>query len=337
MKVRKAARTTSRRTSEFLDPARASRAPRAAAGLRLATAGPLHLEATVRVLQRRPANPVEVWAQGRYLRMFATADGHVLTAVQNRGSIDAPDVRCTVLAGAPSTATRRALAQRLRATLGLDIDAVPLQRAAERVPSLRPTALALRGMRPPRFPELFDAFVNVIPFQQLSLDAGAAIVGRLVQRFGERMQHADRSFAIYPSAGVIADARVAGLIACGLSRSKAEALRHVARAVSNGDVTEDAIARLDTGDALKALTELPGIGPWSAAVLLLRGFGRLEVFPPGDSGALRGLTALLKLRSPASLERVVERFGAYRGYLYFCGLGSSLLAKGLIQPAPPPS
>ena len=54
---------------------------------------------------------------------------------------------------------------------------------------LRPTALALRGMRPPRFPEIFEAFANVVPFQQLSLDAGVAIVSRLVERFGERLEH----------------------------------------------------------------------------------------------------------------------------------------------------
>jgi DNA-3-methyladenine glycosylase II len=101
-------------------------------------------------------------------------------------------------------------------------------------------------------------------------------------------------------------------------------------------VSEDAIERLGTGDALKKLVELPGIGPWSAAVVLLRGFGRLEVFPPGDSGAKRGLNSLLRLRSAGALEPVVERFGDCRGYLYFCALGASLLAKGLIHAAPVP-
>jgi hypothetical protein len=42
----------------------------------------------------------------------------------------------------------------------------------------------------------------------------------------------------------------------------------------------------------------------------------------------------MKLGPGARLDRVVERFGAYRGYLYFCALGGSLLAKGLIHAAP---
>ena len=87
--------------------------------------------------------------------------------------------------------------------------------------------------------------------------------------------------------------------------------------------------------ALHALMELPGIGPWSAALVLLRGFGRLDVFPPGDVGAARGLGPLLQLDQHMSIDRAVERFGDRRGYLYFCGLGASLLARGLIRPAAP--
>jgi 3-methyladenine DNA glycosylase/8-oxoguanine DNA glycosylase len=202
------------------------------------------------------------------------------------------------------------------------------------VPGLRPTARALRGMRPPRFGGLFDVFANVVPFQQLSLDAGTAIVGRLIERFGEHVSVGNRRFAAFPTASSVAGARLPTLLRCGLSRSKAEALRSLAKAIDGGKLTEETIAQLSTREALRMLMKLPGIGPWSAALVLLRGFGRLEVFPPGDSGATRGLNALLRLRTPMALGRVVERFGECRGYLYFCGLGASLLARGLIHAAP---
>ena len=111
----------------------------------------------------------------------------------------------------------------------------------------------------------------------------------------------------------------------------AESLRYLARAIEAGELTEEKLSGMSTHDALRVLTELPGIGPWSAGLLLLRGLGRLDVFPPGDVGAVRRLGALLHVRSEASLRRVVERFGNLRGYLYFCALGGSLLAKGLIN------
>jgi DNA-3-methyladenine glycosylase II len=265
------------------------------------------------------------------LRVFTTTEGLVLAAVENRGAIDAPDIHLSFPTGAPSADARRGIEQIIRKMLGLSVDPAPLHAAAVRLRGLRPTALALRGMRPPRFATLFDTFGNVVPFQQLSLDAGAAIVRRLVEGFGERLLHDDKSFAAFPTASAIAGARISALRACGLSRSKAESLRHLARAVDAREVREEAIAELATSDALEKLMELPGIGPWSATLVLLRGFGRLEVFPPGDSGAMRGLTVLLGLRTPESLAGVIERFGEHRGYLYLCGLGGSLLAKGLIR------
>ena len=95
------------------------------AGVPLATRAPFHLEATVRVLQRRPTNLVDVWEQERYLRVLLTADGLVLVEVANRGTIDDPDVRFVVRRGNPSTATLVALEQTVRKILGLDVDPEP--------------------------------------------------------------------------------------------------------------------------------------------------------------------------------------------------------------------
>jgi DNA-3-methyladenine glycosylase II len=302
------------------------------AGGRLATRGPFHVEATVRVLQRRPANRVDLWEHDRYLRVLRTVGGLALVEVRNEGTIDEPDVRFFLRCG--NLCSTGELRQTLRKVLGLDVDPNPLQRLAGADRRLRPTAEALRGMRPPRFPSLFESFANVVPFQQLSLESGVATVGRLVERFGERLEEGGRPFWAFPTARSIAEARVEELRKCGFSSRKAESLRYIAGAIESGELAEEEISTMTANDALGILAELPGIGPWSASVVLLRGLGRLDVFPPGDVGAERGLRLLMKLGPGARLDRVVERFGAYRGYLYFCALGGSLLAKGLIHAAP---
>lgn len=125
------------------------------------------------------------------------------------------------------------------------------------------------------------------------------------------------------------------LRACGLSCRKAETLRQIARAIESDEITETALSRMSSPEAVRSLTELPGIGPWSANLVLLRGMGRLDVFPPGDVGAARGLSRLTGLRPGPSLDRWVAHFGDRRGYLYFCASGGALLARHIIQPAPP--
>ena len=303
------------------------------AGARLVIEAPFHLEATVRVLQRRPANRVDVWVRNRYRRVLTTADGPVLIEVHNRATIADPDVRFSIRSGNPSAATRAWLEQTARKVLGLNLHPASLQTVTEAELRLRATALALRGMRPPRFAELFEAFASVVPFQQLSLDAGIAILGRLTERFGEPLEHEGYRYHAFPTASAVANARLEALHRCGLSFGKAQSLRYLAKAIELGELNEAAISGMSTNNALKRLADLPGIGPWSAGVVLLRGFGRLDVFPPGDVGALRGLRALLHLRAGQSIDPIVKRFGAHRGYLYFCALGASLLAKGLIHPA----
>jgi 3-methyladenine DNA glycosylase/8-oxoguanine DNA glycosylase len=299
--------------------------------VKLQTRAPFHLQATVRVLQRRPSNSVDVWQDDRYMRVIEIEERLCLVEVENRGTIDVPDVRYCIRSGELSalvTAT-------LRRVLGLDVVPEFLQFPVPIDGPLRSTVIALRGMRPPRFASLFESFVNVIPFQQLSLDAGVSIVGRLVQRFGLTVEHGGRQYHASPRARTIAAARLDQLRACGLSRGKAQTLRNLARMIEAGALSEEELSQMTSRQALHALMELPGIGPWSAALVLLRGLGRLDVFPPGDVGAARGVGALLQLDERTSVDRAVERFGDRRGYLYFCGLGSSLLAKGLIRAADP--
>lgn len=305
------------------------------AEMRLATRGPFHLQATVRVLQRRPANPLDVWDGSRYLRVLTLESGRVLTAVTNAGTVAKPDLRVALLARDPDAVVQGDLdeiGRRIALVLGLNVDPAPLHRAALSEPNLRQVASALRGMRPPCFSGLFETFLSVIPFQQLSLDAGISIVRRIVERFGHVLDYAGTRFHSSPDCGAIAAARPAALRACGLSARKADSLRAIASEIASGALEADQFAHTTTDEALRSLRDLPGIGPWSAALVLLRGFRRIDVFPPGDVGAKRALGRLLNVGEDEVYKQAC-RFGGLRGYLYFLALAASLLEKGLIEPA----
>lgn len=300
---------------------------------RLAMAAPFNLPATVRMLQRRPVNRVDHWEDGRYLRAFETAEGLRLAVVTNMGTIDAPDVRLEIQGGAVTDEAAPELAKTVRWMLGLDAEPVPTAWLTEMEPRFGPIASALRGFRTPCFPAFFETCARVLPFQQLSLDAGTAIAGRLIDRFGPALTLAGREWRAFPPPEAVAEATSESLREIGLSRAKVAALQSLAERAISGELDAERYQLLPTGAALKALQALPGIGPWSAAVILLRGLRRMDVFPTGDVGAARNLPALLGLSaswSPADACDFAERFGDRRGYLYFLGLGSQLLARGLI-------
>lgn len=291
-----------------------------------------NLEATVRLLQRRPTNRVDRWEDGGYVRAFLTAEGSRRVRVTNAGTMAKPDVRLAILDGRV-TAAAATLTATVRRMLGLDIPAPPTAWLIETEPRLESVATALHGFRPPCFPTLFETFAAMIPFQQLSLDAGTAIVGRMVEAFGLAVPHehlTGRRWFTFPTPEAIVTASAEALRATGLSRTKAAALQELARLTVDGTLDAMRLETLSTGDALAALRGLPGIGPWSAGLVLLRGLRRMDVFPAGDVGAARSLTALLGLPdpvTPAQASGIAERFGDCRGYLYFLCLGSQLLAR----------
>lgn len=302
--------------------------------VRLPVEAPFHLEATVRILQRRPANLIDRWEAQRYRRAIRVGGRPMLIEVLNAGTIDAPDLRLRIVGdGRLSRGSTAAASRIVRKILGLDLDPSPPQRLAETDTRLRDTARALRGMRPPRYPDLLETFANVIPFQQVSLESGMAVVARLVRRFGEEVIADGQRHHLFPGAQTVALAQEESLKACGMSAHKSRALRAVASAIARGELGAEALTRLSTAEAMERLMRLPGIGPWSAALVLLRGLRRLDVFPQADTGAEGSLARLLRLRTKAALPRVIERFGDFRGYLYFYGLASRLLEAGLIQPA----
>ncbi len=322
-----------------IPPSAATPWPPADAGGHLPVAAPFNLEATVRLLQRRTANRVDRWEDGRYLRAFQTVAGPRLVTVVNRGTIDAPDVRIELRGGAVADNTARDLTVAVRWMLGCDAAPAPTEWLAEMEPRFAAVAAALRGFRPPCFATLFETCASVLPFQQLSLDAGTAIVGRLVAHFAPSLTVAEQAWFAFPTADAIAAAPTEALRAAGLSRAKAEALQALARQALSGGLDPAQFQSLPTSAALAALQALPGIGPWSAGLILLRGLRRLDVFPAGDVGAARNLPALLgrtERWSPADASAYAARFGERQGYLYFLGLGAQLLARGVLSPETQP-
>ena len=302
--------------------------------MRLPVPAPFHLEATVRLLQRRPANRIDVWDGQRYLRALLSGRELIVCSVRNRGTIDEPRLELSLEPRPKSRAQVAELTRSLRRMLGLDLDpsfTVPNVREAR----LDAIAHALRGARPPRFPTLFESFCRIIPYQQLSLEAGGAITARFVERFGRRILTPARVIWAFPKPEDVLRARARDFAGIGLNRHKVASLRGLAELLARGELTEEVLERFSTEAALRRLEELPGVGPWTAALILLRGLGRTDVFPAGDTGVLRGLRAILGADAP--IPSIVARAGDRRGYLYFYSLGARLLAAGLIHPATPPA
>jgi DNA-3-methyladenine glycosylase II len=102
-----------------------------------------------------------------------------------------------------------------------------------------------------------------------------------------------------------------------------------------GDASHlEALVELDDRQAVARLLELQGIGRWSAEYAMLRGLGRLNVFPADDVAGVRNLHRWLRLRKIPdykSARRLLSRWHPYEGLLYFHFLLAKLDSLGFLQ------
>jgi DNA-3-methyladenine glycosylase II len=171
-------------------------------------------------------------------------------------------------------------------------------------------------LRPPRYPTLWEALAHSIVFQQISIHAAASIMRRLIEAAGAPVEHNGSVFYPFITPDDLLRSNDATLRTAGLSANKIAHLRSAAQAVSDGEISEAEIERLPSAQASERLCAIRGIGPWSAAVVLLRGFGRLDVFPMKDSGVARSLR-MLSGNPLIDAHALLESLGPVRGMLYF--------------------
>jgi DNA-3-methyladenine glycosylase II len=294
--------------------------------------GPFRLDLTAWALRRRSHNGVDRWDTATYERVVSLDGGPVALSVTQVAGPDAPRLSI-VLAGRRIDQPAEALARRaLDRLLGLSVDLSPFAAMAAPDPLLGPLAARLRGLKPPRFPTVFEALVNGVACQQLSLAVGIHLLNRLAADRGRATSDGPDGPRAFPDPEDLASLEPDDLRPHGFSSTKARAIIDTARAVVAGDLDLEALQGLEDGAAIERLTSLRGIGRWTAEYVLLRDLGRLHVFPGDDVGAHNKLRRLFAIDTPLDHEavgRLVARWHPYAGVVYFHLLLDSLSRAGL--------
>jgi DNA-3-methyladenine glycosylase II len=205
-----------------------------------------------------------------------------------------------------------------RARAGVDRWAAgrALLRAAD--PRMAELVNAQPGLDPDRLfdglpSDLWGALVLQVIGQQLSLAAAAAILTRLEALHGGRMPT--------PAELLATDAET--LRGIGMSRAKGVYLHDLAARLEDGRLDLDRLSTLDDDAARTALTEVKGVGRFTADGVLMLALRRPDVWPAADLALRRSVERIWGLDPPASVEQVDalgERFRPWRtlaaAYLY---------------------
>ncbi|HEX4233738.1 MAG TPA: Ada metal-binding domain-containing protein [Caldimonas sp.] len=190
----------------------------------------------------------------------------------------------------------------------LDLDAAPAT-IAESLVDL-PGA---PGLRLPGSVDAFELAVRAVLGQQVTVAAARTLARRLVDRFGAAVETPWPDVArTFPSPAELASAPLERIAELGIIRNRATAIQSLA---AQWATLAPLLAPGAAADALvERLCELPGIGPWTAHYVAMRGLGWPDAFPPGDVAAAKAMRALFGIASARDVVVHAERWRPWRSY-----------------------
>jgi len=148
----------------------------------------------------------------------------------------------------------------------------------------------------------FRRLVVSLTNQAVSTESARAVRGRLFEKLGD----------VTPR--TVLETPPDELASTGVGEAKAEYLREAARAFETGDYTCDAFADATNDEVRDVLTEIRGVGEWTANMYLIFVLGREDVLPLGDLAVRRGIKSLYGVESRDEMRRVAEAWKPYRSY-----------------------
>jgi 3-methyladenine DNA glycosylase/8-oxoguanine DNA glycosylase len=302
-------------------------------------------EATAMTMSRVTLNPVPPYDFFLSTRLFSFADSPpkdcfqialplgehpALISVIAAGTVDRPLLTMHIRAKNPLAGDQVREATELTASvLNLSLDLSPFYQSVKTDPVLESITGKLRGLKPRKTPTVFEALVRSILEQQISLIAAHRIQERLIHAYGTRLILDEVKFHVFPTPEQLSRASATELRALGLSKNKATYILDIAREVSEGIFPLEGLANeKDTDLLLSRLTEIRGVGEWTAEMVILRGIGRYDAFPATDLGLRRTLSNFYhgrdEVMSVAEVRHLTESWGFWKGLAGFYLIAAEL-------------
>jgi DNA-3-methyladenine glycosylase II len=203
-----------------------------------------------------------------------------------------------------------AVREQVARILSLDVDGSGFPAVGERDPVVAGLQRRYPGLRPVCFWSPYEAAAWAIIGARIRVGQAAAIKARMARELGESVSFGGRALSAFP-----APQRLASLDGFpGLAGRKPEWLRSLAAAALDGRLDAARLRALPAEEALAQLKELPGIGDFSAELVLLRGAGAPDEIPRHESRLARAVALAYDRPGPPSADEIARISGSWRPY-----------------------
>lgn len=198
--------------------------------------------------------------------------------------------------------------------LSLDIDGTGYDVVIDRDPVLRSLWVRYDGLRPVLFHSPYEAAAWAIIGNRIRITQSARIKARMANDLGDRLVIAGESVAAFPAPGQLS--HLEGFP--GLSERKIGFLRSLGDAATAGHLDVEVLRRLEPEAARRQLKELPGIGDFSAELVMIRAAGEVDRVPGSESRFTRAIQRFYKLDrepEPGQIRAITDAWRPFRSWV----------------------
>jgi len=230
---------------------------------------------------------MQKYESGIYWHAIWLRDRPALIQVSSSGTTNDPQLDVEIGQQGPiSLSDKRDIKALVDRLFNLGLDLIPFYEAVKTDRIMAQITERLWGIRSPSTATIFEALINSVIEQQISLKAAWSMQKRLIEALGEALIWQGRTYFAYPEPERLASTSIEQLRACGLSGRKAEYVQGIGRLVTNG-LDLEALSEQNDEEIIAELCKIRGVGVWTAEMTMIRGMQKFDAIPADDLGLRR--------------------------------------------------
>jgi DNA-3-methyladenine glycosylase II len=265
---------------------------------------------------------IRTYANSQFSQALRVNSNLLLVKAASIGTLEQPKIE-VVLKSVKSVTTReKSKAEELvKFIFNLDFNLSAFYNEIKNDPIMVKITQCLYGLKSPTTMTVFEALVDSIVEQQISVKVAHTIEEKLVKKFGETLAIEGETYYAYPTPQNMALANRSEVQNCGLTKRKAEYIQEAAKLIVDGKLDlEHLKSYKNAEEIILELDKIRGIGVWTAELTMLRGMQRLDVFPADDLGIRRVISKYYcdgKSINANEARKLAKAWGKWKGLAAF--------------------
>jgi DNA-3-methyladenine glycosylase II len=258
------------------------------------------------------------YENGRFWQVIRVNDKLILATIEAAGTFDKPKVTAELKSNRKITGEDKKKAEEtVTALFSLDYDLKPFYKAVKNDEIMAHLTRELWGLKSPTTPTVFEALVDSIVEQQISLKVANSLENKIIKKFGDTLDLKGDIYYVYPTPQRLASVSIEEFRQCGLSFRKGEYIKGASTLIAEGKLNLERLKNYESSEQIiRELDDIRGIGVWTAELTMLRGMQRLEALPADDLGLRRVISRYYrdgKTISSAEARQIAKSWGEPKG------------------------